>query len=344
MRKIVGLLLMFALLVFALPFAGLLLKADTGTAPAPGSVGALSAAGSSAASGAVPQASVSGSELLHIYNEDTKEVDEVTVRQYVIGSVASEMPSSWPDEALKAQAVASHSYAMASKALAKAGLVTVPENADFSARPNQRLGWANEQALRSAWGEEYADKMARISALVDTVLDEVLMYAGQPAMACYSAISNGVTETSEVVWGTAMPYLTNVASPYDLLAENYEKTITMDAGQVKDCLTLSFSGMDLTGDADTWFGSVTHTTAGGVATQRIGGVVCKGTDVRTALGLRSTTYTVQYADGSFTFTTRGYGHGVGMSQWGAKGEAENGKTYQQILAQYYPTATLETVQ
>ena len=156
----------------------------------------------------------------------------------------------------------------------------------------------------------------------------------------YFAISNGQTEASENVWGSALPYLISVDSSTDRSADNYEYTVTFSAEQVQQAL----AGLGISADLaapEGWFGPAALTSAGYTKTVTVCGQTVSGTTLRRALGLRSTCFTVQYQSGNFSFTTRGYGHGVGLSQWGTKAMAEQGKSYADILAHYYPGTQLQ---
>ena len=194
--------------------------------------------------------------------------------------------------------------------------------------------------LRSYWDTAYEHNYARLSALVDEVLDEILYYENAPACASYFAISNGQTEASENVWGSALPYLISVDSSTDRSADNYEYTVTFSAEQVQQAL----AGLGISARLaapEGWFGPAALTSAGYTKTVTVCGQTVTGTTLRRALGLRSTCFTVQYQSGNFSFTTRGYGHGVGLSQWGTKAMAEQGKSYADILAHYYPGTQLQ---
>lgn len=272
-----------------------------------------------------------------VQDQGTGEVLSVPVRDYLIGAVASEMPVSWPDEALKAQAVAAHSYALYCKNHSGAA---AGGGAYLSADPARRQGFLTDAVLRSYWGTSYEPNYARLAALVDEVLDEVLYYEGEPAGASYFAISNGRTEASENVWDMALPYLCSVDSSIDAAADNFEYTVTFTQQQMAEALSAGL-GLDLTHFApENYFGGVTYTAAGYVATIDVCGTEVKGTKLRSALALRSACFSIGYADGTFTVVTRGYGHGVGLSQWGAKGLAEQGRTHAEILAHYFPGTVL----
>ena len=296
---------------------------------------ASSAVSSPAASAQPPSAVPSAdAETFLVEDQATGQVLELSRQEYVLGAVAAEMPVSWPDEALKAQAVAAHSYALYCR-----DHTTLQSGAWLTADPARRQGCLTEPVLRSYWGTAYDENYARLSALVDEVLDDLLTYEKAPACTSYFAISNGRTEASENVWGSALPYLVSVDSSTDLAADNYEYTVTFSAAQVQQAL----AGLGLTADLaapESWFGPAELTAAGYAKALPVCGQIVSGTALRRVLGLRSTCFTVQYQSGNFSFTTRGYGHGVGLSQWGAKAMAEQGTGYADILAHYYPGTQL----
>ena len=275
---------------------------------------------------------------LLIWDSGAKQLLQVPLRQYLIGAVASEMPPTWPDEALKAQAIACHSYALYQQQQAGQDAAVTGY---FSADPARRQGFMTEEVLRSYWGAAYEENYARISGLVDQVIDGVLTWQGGPAAACYHAISCGVTEASQNVWQEALPYLQGVDSPLDLTSPDYEKTVTYTAQQMYDALTLEECGVQLDGlPREQWFGPAEYTPAGTVRSIQVGGTALSGPQVRRMLGLRSACFQVAYGDDCFTVTTRGYGHGVGLSQYGAAALARTGSTCPQILAFYFPGTQL----
>lgn len=268
-------------------------------------------------------------------DQSTGQMVTLPLREYLIGAVAAEMPVSWPDEALKAQAVAAHSYA-----LYRRDHSTGENGAWFTADPTRRQGCLTDAVLHSYWGTAYAANYARLSALVDAVQAQVLYYGNAPAGTSYFAMSNGRTEASENVWGTALPYLVPVDSSTDTAADNYEYTLNLSAAQLQQLLAERLGiAADLSQQAQ-WFGTPVLTPSGYVDTLPVCGQTVQGTALRKALGLRSACFTVVCQSGTFSFTTRGYGHGVGMSQWGAKALAEQGADYRAILAHYYPGTEL----
>ena len=340
MKKVLCSVFLYAVLTLVLPLAGFL-RAPTSSV-LPQQVPALPP-GPEQSPFARPAASPRPDDRrnvaeLPIWDSGSQQLLTVPVRDYLIGAVASEMPPDWPDEALKAQAIAAHSYALYQLEAAgeEAGL-----RGCFSADPARRQGFMTDEVLRSYWGTAYEENYQRISALVDTVLDTVLTYEGRPAAACYHAASCGTTEASQNVWTEALPYLQGVDSPLDLTAPDYEKAVTYTTQQMYDALVLSGLTQPDQADPEGWFGASDTTPAGYIRTIQTAGTALTGPQVRQMLGLRSACFSISYADDVFTVTTKGYGHGVGLSQYGACAMAHTGSSCAEILQHYYPGTALE---
>lgn len=353
MKRSILPILLFCLLTFCLPLVSLLPQAaeqaasslrsaDSSTAdstvsqsaanPPPGT----SAVDSTAA--APPTETPAPAEpMIRVQNAATGEVLDVPVLDYMIGAVASEMPITWPDEALKAQGIAAHSYALYQRDHADTASLG---GAWFSVDPARRQGYMTTEVLKSYWGDAFDANYQRLKELLEPLEHTMLLYDGAPAAACYHAISNGRTEASQLVWNEALPYLQGVDSPLDKLAEGYQETVSYTTQQMYDMLATQFSGLDLSGSADSWFGETSLTDAGYVDTIQVGGAFVKGTQLRTALGLRSSCFTIQRTEEGFDVTTLGYGHGVGLSQCGAEAMASQGQSCAEILSWYFPGTTL----
>ena len=320
-----------------LPLAGEALARAVLHAPAAAQPPVSSAAGTPAAESTPASAlppSDQDSETFLLADEGTGGVLTLSRREYLIGAVAAEMPITWPDEALKAQAIAAHSYALYCRDHS-----TDPASGWLTVDPARRQGCLTDAVLRSYWGTAYEANYARLSALVDQVLTQVLYYGSAPAGTSYFAISNGRTEASENVWGSALPYLVPVDSSTDLAADNYAYTVQFTAAQMQPLLAALGLAPDRSA-AGQWFGEPTLTPSGYVASIPVCGQHISGPALRKALGLRSACFTIRYEADSFSITTQGYGHGVGLSQWGAKALAEQGLTAQAILAHYFPGTEL----
>lgn len=282
-----------------------------------------------------PEEETAPEETVLLRDSSTGQNFTLTLREYLIGAVASEMPVSWPDEALKAQTVACHSYLLYCRDHRASG-----DDPWRTVDPARRQGCMTEAVLRSYWGTAYDSNYARMAGLVDAVMDKILYYGGAPAGTSYFAISNGRTESSENVWGAALPYLVPVESDSDRNADNYQYTVRFSPDQMRNALTSQLGINPGDQPPAEWFGGVTTTSSGYIASMSVCGQAVRGTDFRSALGLRSACFTVTWQDGGFTVTTLGYGHGVGLSQWGAKALAEAGQSWDAILAHYFPGTSL----
>ena len=178
--------------------------------------------------------------------------------------------------------------------------------------------------------------IGKVRDAVDKVLPYVLESGGSPIVAAFCSMSTGKTESAENVWGASVPYLVSVDSSADTTAPRYLETADFTAQELQTQLAGLLPDADWdTAPAD-WFHIVSTTDAGTVQTLTVCGQTCTGQEVRDALALRSAAFTVACADGKFTFTTRGFGHGVGMSQYGANAMAKDGADWQEILMHYYP--------
>ncbi len=267
-----------------------------------------------------------------VKNTKTGEILHMSEEEFLIAVLSCEMAPSSPTEALKAQTVAAYTYYCKQRAAST--------NQVFSNVPETLFTVGTAQGMRERFGKDYDKWYGVLRDAVRAVQGEQLQFDGQPITACYHAISAGLTESATDVWGGNYPYLMPVDSAGDLSAEGYLSTVTFTAEQLTELLKKSNAAFSPTDTPATWFGSPTTTDSGFVKEISICGSVFNGTTLRTALGLRSAAFTVAFADEKFTFTVRGYGHNVGMSQTGAKYMANQGADYKEILAHYYPHTTL----
>ena len=275
----------------------------------------------------------------HVYRCETGEIQDISVRDYIIGAVAAEMPVSFEPEALKAQAVAAHTYAER-QCLAAAGQEDL-DGADFSDDPAKFQAFLTEDEQRQRWGTHYDVNYAKLSTAVDAVVEKVLTYEDEPIIAAFHAMSTGRTESAENVWGSDVAYLQPVESASDVDAPQYEEQVKFSANEVGDRLTNAHPALHIGGDPAGWFGEPETSPAGTVLSMRAGDGIFTGQELRTLFELRSAAFTVEYVENQFVFTTHGFGHDVGMSQYGANAMALSGADYAEILAHYYPGAVLE---
>lgn len=249
-------------------------------------------------------------------------VVRMDLEDYVCRVVLGEMPASFEVDALKAQAVAARTYA-----LRCVGGTKHPEGAVCIGSQCCQAYCEPENYIRN--GGTWANTEKVFQAVRQTA-GEVLYYEDALALSVYFSSAGGSTEDAKDVWGSSLPYLTVVESPEEDDRFNGE-TATFTAEEFQKRL-----GISLKGKPSSWFGATTYTVGGGVAQMRIGGVLYTGVELRSKLGLRSTDFKVTTTETAVTFTTNGYGHRVGMSQYGADAMAVTGSDYMQILSHYYP--------
>lgn len=259
---------------------------------------------------------------------------EMEPDEYLVGVVAAEMPASFPAEALKAQAVAARSYALYCAATGKHG------EADVCTDPGCCQAWAGEQALKEKWGGDYARYREIVAEAVRETSGQRLSYEGEPIFAAFHASSLGQTEDSGAVWNPR-PYLKSVSSPETPeTVPNLNSSLELAPLDFRDTVLSACPQADFTGEPETWLGVPQRDESGRVESLSVGGVSLSGTELRRLFGLRSTAFTLEYREGRFLFQVSGNGHGVGMSQYGAKLMAEAGEDYRAILSHYYPGTVL----
>lgn len=270
----------------------------------------------------------------------TGKVMSVDDNAFLRGAVAAEMSPEAPPEALKAQAVASYTYfsRLREAAKAKAG-----SSSDFDACPSKWNTYVTDDEMQKRWGNSYKKYSDLLNTAAAAVAGQTIQYGGALIDATYFAISGGCTENSEDVWGSKCPYLVSVASPWDEFAGGYQTTASFSENDFSTRVRKVCAAANLTGDAGGWVGASDQSAAGTVKTVRIGGQALTGAQMRETFGLRSADFTLAHANGQFTFTVKGYGHGVGMSQTGAEAMARQGSTYRDILSWYYPGTKITAV-
>lgn len=249
-------------------------------------------------------------------------VEKQDLETYLVGVVLAEMPASFEEEALKAQAVVARTYTMrANSAGGKHGDGSVcTDHACCQA-------YIDPEQYRNQGGTQ--ESIDKITAAVMSTAGLVLTYEGSLIEATYFSCSGGSTEDAVAVWGTDYPYLQAVDSPGEEYAAHYMDTVIFTPQQFQTAL-----GVSLPGEPENWFGTVTYTEGGGVDTMEIGGKTYRGTQLRQLLSLRSTAFSVSGGE-RISITTKGFGHRVGMSQYGADAMALAGNSYAEILAHYY---------
>ena len=249
-------------------------------------------------------------------------VINLNMTDYLIGVVSSEMPASFNFEALKAQSVLARTYALKAKQTGKKLTDTVSTQS-----------YIDIDQMKNKWGNSFNTYHNKIKNAVENTNGEYLSYNGNYIEALYHSTNNGKTESSLDVFGNYYPYLISVSSEYDKNASSYLRTINMPLDTISNKLGLSLNN-------DSVISILSYTDGGNIKEININGNNFSGKKVRELLGLRSADFDISISDNNANITTRGYGHGVGMSQYGANGMANAGYSYKDILSHYYPGTTL----
>lgn len=280
-----------------------------------------------------------------VYRDKTKKIEEMDLEDYIKGVVASEMPAEFHIEALKAQAVAARTYAVTHiKSLGGSGC-SKDKNADICDTVHCQAFMSKNDRM-AAWpkgkGNYYWDK---IEEAVNSTKGQVIKYDGEVIKgAYYFAISSGKTENVKDVFSSALPYLKSVESPGEEIAPKYKTTSVYSYSKLASIINEYFNKSIVSSKSlKTNIQIKSKTEAGGVKEIQIGGKTLKGSQFRSMLGLNSTNFIINFGKNDIQIICTGYGHGVGMSQWGANVYAKGGKSYSQILTHYYQGVKIEQI-
>lgn len=275
----------------------------------------------------------------YLYNLETQELEEMDLISFLVGSAACEVPVTYEMQAIKAQMIACHSYYLYCK---QNGVPSDDLNLSFDERYMQK--YASKERLQEYWGMSFDDNYQKFLNCANDVKNIVLKYNGDIALTPYYAVSCGKTQTSEAEWGTALDYLTIVESPNDALSDDYLDVKTFTVQEMYDRFMTAFTGFELnTETPEEWFGDIEYNESGYVTTVEVSNVKILGKDFRKYFELDSSCFMIFLEDGQFSVATKGYGHGVGLSQFGANQLSQQGKNYEEILMHYFPGTSLETL-
>ena len=293
--------------------------------------------------------------IVIIYNKNYKEIElkyisptyirvkrmndesiiKLPLEEYIVGVLAGEMPISFELEALKAQAVASRSYALKRIEYNKEKEYDVVDSVI-----NQV--YLDDNYLKEAWKDNYIENINKLKTAVLETKGEYLEYNNEVVEAFFFSTSSGKTENSEEVFSTEYPYLRSVESPYDKYAPKYASTLKISNKDFVSKLKSTYSDINISqNNLSSQIKILSRSDGGSIEKIKLGNKEITGRDVRNILNLNSANFEINFDDNSLDFVVKGYGHGVGMSQWGAQGMAEEGYKYYEILCHYYKDATID---
>jgi stage II sporulation protein D len=275
------------------------------------------------------------SELIKVYNNKTNDVIVIDFEEYLKGVVASEMPAEFHAEALKAQAVSARTYLLYRLKKYPNGQ---PEHTKAPVcTGNHCQVWSSKDELIAShydgWYDEYWSK---IEEAVESTKGQILTYAGKIIEPLYHSTSGGRTENSEDVFSLAVPYLRSVESPYEGDSPKLNGSVKITTNEFIDKIESVYGDMDIREDnldEKILLGEVSE--GGKIKTIIIDNNEISGREIRSLFNLNSTNFSFIQSGNEIEILTTGYGHGVGMSQWGAEGMAKEGYNYQEILKHYY---------
>lgn len=267
-----------------------------------------------------------------VMRSESENVESVPLESYVEGVVAAEMPvDEFEVEALKAQALAARTYIVDH-------LLNSSDSDESDVTDTvQHQVYKNEDELKTMWGNDFDENIKKLREAVTSTEGEILTYDNAPILPAFFSTSNGFTENSEDYWENEVPYLRSVESPWDEDSAKFldQKTVTIEE-------TEHLLGINLPKNKAIPI-ETTRTEGKRVAELNLGEHSISGRDVREKLELRSSDFTIKQKDNHLIFTTKGFGHGIGMSQYGADGMAKDGKNYQEIVKYYYKDVEISTV-
>jgi stage II sporulation protein D len=282
--------------------------------------------------------------VIKVYFPEQKKIINMNLEEYIKGVVAAEMPAEFELEALKAQAVAARTYAVKNMTIyGGSGLADQP-GADVSTDYRQSQAWLGEESLKERWGSNYERFWHKISQAVEETKGQVITYNGEFIQAVFHSTSGERTASAKEVWGFDYPYLASVPCKWDQKSPRYHDKKEFSLAEVEQLLGPETQVVAAMQNGNSGAAQVLNTTESGrVGQVRIGSKVLSGADVRDKLDLRSNNFSVEMQDGKMVFNTIGYGHGVGMCQYGANGMAKEGMDYRQIITTYYTGVALKTI-
>jgi len=271
------------------------------------------------------------SSFVRVKRLDTNFIEYIPLEEYIVGVLAGEMPIYFDIEALKAQAVASRSYVLKRMDYNKSNDYDVVDSV-------MNQVYLDNTYLKEAWGKDYVININKLRTAVNDTSLEYLEYNGEIIDALFFSTSNGYTEDSKLVFNLDLPYLKSVESKWD------EKTSSAFSNKTTISLQEFYEKLGLTYNKKLTFKVIERSDTNRIIKLKINDIEILGRDIYNKLGLRSTDFNLTQVGSNIVIDTKGYGHGVGMSQYGALGMAKEGYNYKEILTYYYTGTKIKKIQ
>lgn len=288
----------------------------------------------------IPQSNKITAPVVHVYDKDSRKIVQMNVEDYLVGVVAAEMPASFSEEALKAQAVAARTYTVRKLKIYGGSGCKSHVKADICTDSTCCQAYNSPADLKKKWGNPTYYE-GRIREAVLSTQGELVVYNDEPIEAFFHSTAGGYTEDSENAFSAALPYLRSVKSD-ETGASHYESTKSYTRSAFVSNINKAFKGAKLKANTlENQIEILSRFESGRVDRLRLGGASITGKELRKQLALDSTNITFEYSKKNVVIKTKGYGHGVGMSQTGADAMAKEGSSYKEILLYYYVGTTIE---
>ncbi|MBC8016839.1 MAG: stage II sporulation protein D [Sporomusaceae bacterium] len=281
--------------------------------------------------------------FIKVYFHEQGTITEMNLEKYIAGVVAAEMPAEFELEALKAQAVAARTYAVKNMVtFGGSGLAAQP-GADVSTDHRQSQAFLREERLKERWGTQYERYWSKINKAVDQTRGEVATYNGEFINAVFHSTSGERTASAKEVWGFDYPYLISVPCPWDQKSPRYNGRKEFALTEIEQLLGAETQVVTAVQNGSGATQIIDKTDSGRVGQVRIGSKILPGITVREKLDLYSSHFNIEIQGNRMVFTTIGYGHGVGLCQYGANGMAKEGQEYRQIITKYYTGVAIKNI-
>lgn len=277
---------------------------------------------------------------ISVYNHNLGKAQKMDIEEYLYGVLSGEMSAEFNLEALKAQAVAARTYVIYKKAQ---GNPSQHKNAVVCTDYKHCQEYKSYETLLKSNGEEWMkSSYSKIKEAVNQTKGQIITYNETPILPLYFSTSSGKTENSEEVFSTKYPYLKSVDSPYDKSSPKYASTLKITNKDFVSALKKSYSDIQINeGSLSSQVKILSRSEGGAVEKIKLGNKEVTGRDIRGIFKLNSANFEIKFEDNYMDFVVKGYGHGVGMSQWGAEGMAEEGYKYYEILTHYYKDTNIK---
>lgn len=277
---------------------------------------------------------------ISIYDVDKDKVIKMDIEEYLYGVLSSEMPSTFDIEALKAQAIAARTYVIYKR---DNNITSGHKNAVVCTNSAHCQAYSSYETLKKVKGEDWIKSdYNKVKEAVDDTKGQIVVYDGKPILPLYFSTSSGKTENSQDVFSSEYPYLVSVDSPYEEKSPKYKTIFKIKKATFIKNMKRYYPKLNLSlKNINNQVKILNRTSGGCVKTIQVGNIKLRGTELRKALNLNSANFTIRYSGDTMEFIVKGYGHGVGLSQWGAQGMAEKGYKYYDILLHYYKNTDIK---